>query len=50
MTGSLTVDTPAEGVARVTIDNAAKRNALDRPILEGLAATLPGAGRALHRR
>ena len=36
-----TVDTPADGVARVTIDNAAKRNALDRPILEGLASTLP---------
>ena len=41
LAGSLAVDTPAEGVARVTIDNAAKRNALDRPILEGLAATLP---------
>jgi enoyl-CoA hydratase/carnithine racemase len=39
--GSLSVDTPAEGVARITIDNAAKRNALDRPILEGLASTLP---------
>ena len=39
--GSISVDTPAEGVARVTIDNAAKRNALDRPILEGLASTLP---------
>jgi enoyl-CoA hydratase/carnithine racemase len=41
MAGSLSVDTPADGVARVTIDNAAKRNALDRPILEGLASTLP---------
>jgi enoyl-CoA hydratase/carnithine racemase len=40
--GSLAADSPAEGVARVTIDNAAKRNALDRPILEGLASTLPG--------
>jgi enoyl-CoA hydratase/carnithine racemase len=39
--GALAVDHPAEGVARVTLDNAAKRNALDRPILEGLAATLP---------
>ena len=39
--GSISVDTPAEGVARVTIDNAPKRNALDRPILEGLASTLP---------
>ncbi|HEY8536279.1 MAG TPA: enoyl-CoA hydratase-related protein [Vicinamibacterales bacterium] len=41
VTGSLSVDSPADGVARVTIDNAAKRNALDRPILEALAATLP---------
>jgi len=39
--GSLDVDSPAQGVARVTIANEAKRNALDRPILEGLAATLP---------
>ncbi|HET6550522.1 MAG TPA: enoyl-CoA hydratase/isomerase family protein, partial [Solirubrobacter sp.] len=39
--GSLAVDFPADGVARVTLDNAAKRNALDRPILDGLASTLP---------
>jgi len=39
--GSVVVDAPAEGVARVTIENAAKRNALDAEILEGLAATLP---------
>ncbi len=39
--GSVVVDAPAAGVARVTIDNAAKRNALDAEILEGLAATLP---------
>ena len=32
---------PRTGVARVTIENAAKRNALDAEILEGLAATLP---------
>jgi enoyl-CoA hydratase/carnithine racemase len=38
---SVTVDEPARGVARVTFENAAKRNALDLPILEGLAATLP---------
>ncbi|HEX6025496.1 MAG TPA: enoyl-CoA hydratase-related protein [Solirubrobacter sp.] len=41
MAGSLTVDRPAAGVARITIENAAKRNALDRPILEGLASALP---------
>ena len=39
--GTVVVDAPAEGVARVTIENAAKRNALDAQILEGLAATLP---------
>ncbi|MDA0180799.1 enoyl-CoA hydratase/isomerase family protein [Solirubrobacter phytolaccae] len=39
--GSVRVDQPADGVARVTIDNAAKRNALDTEILEGLARELP---------
>ncbi|MDA0170403.1 enoyl-CoA hydratase/isomerase family protein [Solirubrobacter taibaiensis] len=39
--GTVQVDAPADGVARVTIENAAKRNALDAEILEGLAATLP---------
>jgi enoyl-CoA hydratase/carnithine racemase len=40
--GSVSVDSPADGVARVTIENAAKRNALDGEILEGLASMLPG--------
>ena len=40
--GSVAVDWPADGVARVTIDNAAKRNALDAEILEGLVRELPG--------
>src|SRR5690349_24935712 len=39
--GSVAVDWPVDGVARVTIDNAAKRNALDADILEGLARELP---------
>jgi CO/xanthine dehydrogenase Mo-binding subunit len=39
---SVEVDEPAPGVARVSFDNAAKRNALDATILEGLAQTLPG--------
>jgi enoyl-CoA hydratase/carnithine racemase len=39
--GTLDVDEPAAGVTRLTLSNPAKRNALDRPILEGLAATLP---------
>jgi enoyl-CoA hydratase/carnithine racemase len=40
--GSLEIDHPAPHVARLTISNPAKRNALDRPILDALAATLPG--------
>jgi enoyl-CoA hydratase/carnithine racemase len=39
--GSLSVDRPADGVARVTFENATKRNALDRDVLDGLASTLP---------
>ncbi len=34
------LDHPADGVARLTISNPAKRNALDREILEALAAAL----------
>lgn len=44
--GRVLVDRPADGVARVTIDNAAKRNALDAEILEGLARELPRLDRA----
>jgi enoyl-CoA hydratase/carnithine racemase len=39
--GTVVVDEPADGVARVTIANPAKRNALDRGVLDGLAETLP---------
>ncbi|HEY3969808.1 MAG TPA: enoyl-CoA hydratase-related protein [Solirubrobacteraceae bacterium] len=38
--GKLLVDRPAEGVARLTISNPAKRNALDHPILDAISATL----------
>jgi enoyl-CoA hydratase/carnithine racemase len=38
--GSVIIDTPAEGVARLTIANAAKRNALDRGVLDGLVDAL----------
>jgi enoyl-CoA hydratase/carnithine racemase len=38
--GKLLLDEPAEHVARLTIDNQAKRNALDHPILDGLAGVL----------
>jgi enoyl-CoA hydratase/carnithine racemase len=38
--GKLLLDEPASGVARLTISNPAKRNALDHPILDAIAATL----------
>jgi enoyl-CoA hydratase/carnithine racemase len=38
--GSVVVDAPVDGVARVTISNPAKRNALDRGVLDGLVAAL----------
>jgi enoyl-CoA hydratase/carnithine racemase len=38
--GKMLVDWPAEGVARLTISNPAKRNALDHPILDAITATL----------
>jgi enoyl-CoA hydratase/carnithine racemase len=38
--GKLLVDCPAEGVARLTIANPAKRNALDQSILDAITVTL----------
>jgi enoyl-CoA hydratase/carnithine racemase len=38
--GKLLVDLPAEHVARLTIDNPSKRNALDQPILDAITTTL----------
>ncbi len=38
--GKLLVDRPADHVARLTISNPAKRNALDHPILDAIAAVL----------
>ncbi len=38
--GKLLVDRPADGVVRLTISNPAKRNALDHPILDAIAASL----------
>jgi enoyl-CoA hydratase/carnithine racemase len=40
--GKVTLDHPAEHVARLTIENPAKRNALDHPILDAIAETVPG--------
>jgi enoyl-CoA hydratase/carnithine racemase len=39
--GKLRLDHPADHVARLTIDNPAKRNALDHEILDAFAAALP---------
>jgi enoyl-CoA hydratase/carnithine racemase len=39
--GKVTVDHPAEAVARVTISNPDKRNALDHDILDALAELMP---------
>jgi enoyl-CoA hydratase/carnithine racemase len=38
--GKLLIDEPAEGVVRLTISNAAKRNALDHPILDAISESL----------
>ncbi len=40
--GRLRLDFPAEAVARLTIVNPAKRNALDHAILDGIAETVGG--------
>ncbi len=49
--GKLLVDEPASGILRLTISNPEKRNALDHPILDAIAATLrehaDARGRAL---
>jgi enoyl-CoA hydratase/carnithine racemase len=39
--GELIVDRPAEAVARLTISNPEKRNALDHEVLDRISATLP---------
>jgi len=44
--GKLRLDRPAPHVARLTIDNPAKRNALDHEILDGIAASARFSARA----
>ena len=48
--GKLVLDHPAEAVARLTISNPGKRNALDHEILDGLAKALPGLDRGIDVR
>jgi enoyl-CoA hydratase/carnithine racemase len=38
--GKLLLDEPGDGIVRLTISNPAKRNALDHPILDAIAAAL----------
>ena len=40
--GKVTIDRPLEAVARITISNPDKRNALDHDILDSLAEGIPG--------
>jgi enoyl-CoA hydratase/carnithine racemase len=44
MAGELLLDRPADGVLRLTISNPAKRNALDRAILDAITAVLGDLG------
>jgi enoyl-CoA hydratase/carnithine racemase len=39
--GEVTIDRPAEAVARLTISNADRRNAMDHPILDMIAEEVP---------
>jgi enoyl-CoA hydratase/carnithine racemase len=48
--GKLLVDSPADAVARVTINNPDKRNALDHDILDGLAELLPSLANGIETR
>jgi enoyl-CoA hydratase/carnithine racemase len=48
--GKLILDNPAEAVARVTICNPERRNALDHEILDALAETLPLLDRGIETR
>ncbi|MGH2963273.1 MAG: enoyl-CoA hydratase-related protein [Solirubrobacterales bacterium] len=48
--GKLLVDHPAEAVARLTLANPERRNALDHEVLDALAAALPGLDRGIEVR
>jgi enoyl-CoA hydratase/carnithine racemase len=48
--GKLLLDFPAEAVARITISNPERRNALDHEILDALAETLPRLDRGIETR
>lgn len=48
--GKLLLDQPAEAVARLTISNPARRNALDHEILDAIAELLPELDRGIETR
>ncbi|MDQ3725670.1 MAG: enoyl-CoA hydratase-related protein [Actinomycetota bacterium] len=48
--GKLIVDRPAEAVARLTISNPERRNALDHEILDGIAEVLPQLNSGIETR
>lgn len=48
--GKLVLDRPAEAVARLTIDNPERRNALDHEILNGIAEVVPQLDRGIETR
>lgn len=48
--GKLVLDRPAEAVARLTIDNPARRNALDHEILDAIAEAMPRLDRGIETR
>jgi enoyl-CoA hydratase/carnithine racemase len=48
--GKLVCDHPAEAVARLTLSNPERRNALDHDVLDGLAEALPALDRGIEVR
>ncbi len=50
MPGELKLDRPADAVARLTISNPDKRNALDHAILDALAEALPPLDEGIETR
>jgi enoyl-CoA hydratase/carnithine racemase len=48
--GKLHLDHPAEAVARLTLDNPERRNALDHDVLDALAEVLPELGEGIEVR
>lgn len=49
-TGKVRLDFPADAVARLTISNPSKRNALDHEILDAITATVPRLDRGIDVR